>query len=1212
MTKISKSIQRGLQKYGLDYPTDARTKAYKELLNGKRWIDEQYIQFLKDKISEARKKEGRRGRYVGDIYLVFQYIRPRSYVGKEKKFSYTYDIDFDFYVKKAELQKELDKLVDEFKNKKLQDYKDVVDVHILKRKDTVHKVKKNATYQDIDNIRMTCIQAGIIDGYDSQLWDTRTGKCVFDYIIHTYKDIEGFKKICNYESLEDIFKGDDKNDEDLLNNGVNTIEVERFCRKFHIPMYALDDDEKCFRIFKPDKPNKKAPALIYRLSNNHIYPIKSNNKIKSIVKTTSLIKQTESDLIIKDIKKNIESNDDIKDIDNVVFCENVYDELARLINEGSIPDNFHLKGGQLFSFKNDKINYVSNEDIDMIKKLCDNMQTKYTGQGVGTCILNVWKEISGLDKIPKSSHNPHIVDMLLRAKSNRSHYGFVNMIQDNMSGCKAYDIVKCYRACMYKPTEDWIRLDFNDEWQPYDGTLKNGLYYVRTDDTMLFKKSNVYSTCIIKKAIKENINFKIEYQLIPSHYENKDLFVKFIDKVIEYSQGDEDIAKLLINMMSGLLGQTHREAVKCKINKDINQIFDWLHRYANVEKGVFIKQIPHTNRFLYGFKKDYIMNETNIPMYIQILDESNVRLYDMAKQVGGELVARKVDCVVVRKHSADKRKIIQEHNKHIIQVQKEIQKFEKDVSKLCNKKGSTKTIDQKNKNIRELQKDINYSQKHIQSIQKEIDDENSQKERKNYKWGDYRQCELPAINCVEVCEHIDMINNNGWKDYNIHNSDDYEQIYNVLIKNDGLLLQANAGNGKTYVAKKIAEMLGNKVKILAPTNKAALNIGGSTIHSFMRMTEDCKINLKLLKLIDENYDYIIIDEISMITKQIWKILCILKKETDIKFLLLGDDKQCPPVENEKIDNYFNSSVVKYLTNNNRNILTVRKRYDEDLYNTLKDVDKIDIMKFPHRDTQRNICYLNSTRKQVNKLWNDKLRHQDSLHIPADIDDTYTQDTYIYEGLPVIARKTKKDDDNFKFVNSETFTVSHYDDESICIWNERPDDKGNKMIYCTEVEIKEFNKYFAMNYCSTTHKSQGETIVENYTIYDWEYMNTKIQYTALSRAKNLNQVTFKTTKYTDNDDVNFDDTISKKINGHMQYDCERGFETNITVEDVKTLFERQNGECIKCECQMKTIYQQGDGEQFSIDRIDSSLGHIKGNIQLMCLNCNRAKKNRYLI
>ena len=42
---------------------------------------------------------------------------------------------------------------------------------------------------------------------------------------------------------------------DLLEIGVNTNEIERFCTTFRIPMYAIDDNEKTFRQYTPKIPN---------------------------------------------------------------------------------------------------------------------------------------------------------------------------------------------------------------------------------------------------------------------------------------------------------------------------------------------------------------------------------------------------------------------------------------------------------------------------------------------------------------------------------------------------------------------------------------------------------------------------------------------------------------------------------------------------------------------------------------------------------------------------------------------------------------------------------------------------------------------------------------------------------------------------------------------------------------------------------------------
>jgi ATP-dependent exoDNAse (exonuclease V) alpha subunit len=332
----------------------------------------------------------------------------------------------------------------------------------------------------------------------------------------------------------------------------------------------------------------------------------------------------------------------------------------------------------------------------------------------------------------------------------------------------------------------------------------------------------------------------------------------------------------------------------------------------------------------------------------------------------------------------------------------------------------------------------------------------------------------------------------------------------ILDKKGGLLLQASAGNGKTYVAKQIAKHTrskGGQVKIIAPTNKSSLNIGGSTIHKFLRIDKKGCICSKFLKLVKEAYQYIIIDEISMIGKELWKKISLLKINSNIKFLLLGDEKQCPPVENEDIDDYFNHPAVKSICNYNRNILDVRKRYDEKLYNILKDVNNIEIDYIKEHLTERNICYFNKTRKRINKYWNDKKKKDGDLFIPADEENDKTQDMYIYEGLPVICMKTKHDGDDVLIANSESFNVGNIDDEYISLYSERPDENGEKQMYFYDCPIEEFSDYFLLNYCSTTHKSQGETITEKYTIYDWDCMTTKIKYTALSRAVKYENVYF---------------------------------------------------------------------------------------------------------
>jgi hypothetical protein len=161
-----------------------------------------------------------------------------------------------------------------------------------------------------------------------------------------------------------------------------------------------------------------------------------------------------------------------------------------------------------------------------------------------------------------------------------------------------------------------------------------------------------------------------------------------------------------------------------------------------------------------------------------------------------------------------------------------------------------------------------------------------------------------------------------------------------------------------------------------------------------------------------------------------------------------------------------------------------------------------------------------------------LKTTDSLFIPFNPEGEYTQGMYIYENIRVIARKTVEGGNIM--INSETYSVINFDDTHIYLYCERPDDDGEKVDHSIDVEINKFNELFALNYCSPTHKKQGATITENFTIYDWNQMNTKCRYTALSRARKPEQVSIASIKAEESHN-DFDDNIKSKIRGYASYD-----------------------------------------------------------------------------
>jgi ATP-dependent exoDNAse (exonuclease V) alpha subunit len=100
----------------------------------------------------------------------------------------------------------------------------------------------------------------------------------------------------------------------------------------------------------------------------------------------------------------------------------------------------------------------------------------------------------------------------------------------------------------------------------------------------------------------------------------------------------------------------------------------------------------------------------------------------------------------------------------------------------------------------------------------------------------------------------------------------------------------------------------------------------------------------------------------------------------------------------------------------------------------------------------------------------------------------SQDVNLFVGMPIIAYRNCKALD---IVNNESFKITNIDDENITFGNKRVKDK--------KIPTKEFQKLFFVAYAITIHKSQGDTIKKPFTIHEWERLDKRLKYVALSRA-----------------------------------------------------------------------------------------------------------------
>ncbi len=189
--------------------------------------------------------------------------------------------------------------------------------------------------------------------------------------------------------------------------------------------------------------------------------------------------------------------------------------------------------------------------------------------------------------------------------------------------------------------------------------------------------------------------------------------------------------------------------------------------------------------------------------------------------------------------------------------------------------------------------------------------------------------------------------------------------------------------------------------------------------------------------------------------------------------MLGDYEQLPGVECKRYD-YLNSTVLKELVGGNIQVLTVNYRCPPDLFELFDKVDELTSQDFGSSKTKRHLCRTNNTRIRINQemMELDKRKKKKMLFIEKNASDKNSQDVRLMKGTPVMAIRNNK---TIGFVNGSTFRVK-------CIEPLILQDTTSHQEITINKDI--FKEYFYVNYCSTVHRCQGETITEPFTIHDF--------------------------------------------------------------------------------------------------------------------------------
>lgn len=196
-------------------------------------------------------------------------------------------------------------------------------------------------------------------------------------------------------------------------------------------------------------------------------------------------------------------------------------------------------------------------------------------------------------------------------------------------------------------------------------------------------------------------------------------------------------------------------------------------------------------------------------------------------------------------------------------------------------------------------------------------------------------------------------------------SEEQQEVVDSYIAGRNIFVTGSAGSGKSHLLNFLkSKYLNYGLNITASTGIAAVNIGGSTIHSWSGIgLANLPVEEIIRNIISKKFSKVrrkimaakslAIDEISMISKDVFEILDRVFKEIrqndrpmgGLQILLFGDFLQLPPVDkNGKVDFCFNSPVWHDLNLVNFNLQEIFRQDDQEFIKLLNNLrlGKIDL------------------------------------------------------------------------------------------------------------------------------------------------------------------------------------------------------------------------------------------------------------------------------
>ncbi len=656
-------------------------------------------------------------------------------------------------------------------------------------------------------------------------------------------------------------------------------------------------------------------------------------------------------------------------------------------------------------------------------------------------------------------------------------------IKDVKSGKKilaGLDINKCRTYLLrYGNKTEWNCFSVLNDPVKFDeelhGEFPRGFYYVESDNLLPLKGNSWICVAALKHCLKYNVieRSQIKYVVLSSLGLASGYFRKYVTDIMDAVK-DPKIWKLMVNSLIGIMGVRKNNSRDFKILKNKEAAAAYIYEKQSTGQSITISprvfdeedednfdkkgQMIEPDFYEVMFNKERLREESHFPIFAQILQQEACEL-------------------------------------HLIQML-----LEKHGGKLvyCNTDNAIALFD---------------SQKQVDAMYAEAD---------TIFWDDEEKVKkYKPANSINDYERTDRINEKKYEHIKPRHyvekdpgHNDFEKLAKHVLKaGESFEIDAMAGCGKTTLLREIMAELdkrGETWLACTPTHKSAKVLyqdkddpkrNAKTIH---RALGSLKFGGWSSFAKFEKYNWIILDEKSMVKENFFMLLYKIKKACPkTKFIICGDWGQLPPVmDRSNTFNYADSYCIWDLCDGNKVKLDKCRRSDSALFELYANIPALKRKSFPTELCQKNICYLNSTRKDINSYWMLKLapKHKNRLFLKAHPKVDQSQNTIVYKGLPLIAMSTRT---GLGFSNADEFTVVSFDKKEVVLrYVEDDADAEEKLI---TIPAPELTHLFAPSYAISCHRAQGSSISEPFGIFDWDKMDDKLKYVALSRSRKLKYI-----------------------------------------------------------------------------------------------------------